>query len=82
MSQPRLHSGPFFPPHQAPPPPAFFIFSSSSTEVETMGSWRCGGLFCLFNYVPLTDTLLYINGVKLGNQAAALSQSGARLPRY
>lgn len=41
-----------------------------------------GGLFCVFNYVPLTDTLLYINWVKLGNHAAALAQTVAPLPRY
>lgn len=76
----RSHSGPSSAPHQAPPPPAFF---SGSTEAETSGSRRrSGGLFCVFNYVPLTDTLLYITRVKLGNQAAALSQRSGLLPRY
>lgn len=79
-SQPRSHSGPSSASRQAPPPPAFF---SGSTEAETSGSRRrSGGLFCVFNYVPLTDTLLYITRVKLGNQAAALSQRSGLLPRY
>lgn len=33
----------------------------------------------VFNYITLTDTLLYINCVKLGNQAATLSQTIAPL---
>lgn len=34
---------------------------------------------CMFNYITLIDTLLYINCVKLGNQAAMLSQTIALL---
>lgn len=71
----RLSSGPF-----SPPPPAFV---SGSAQAETMGSRRrSGGLSCVSHHPPLTDTLLYINGVKLGNQAAALSRRSAPLPRY
>lgn len=54
-----------------------------------MDSWWISGGFSacdgtptplhLFNYITLIDTLLYINWVKLGNQAALLSQTIALL---